>query len=354
MNVTIYADTLVFLNVFVTYFLLRTTQLLCKRPLRRARMLFASVLGGCYALTLLLRPFPLALSLTVRAAVCVLLCVSAFSFVSLHVLVKTVAVFLLVNGLFAGCMFACQTVFPQITYSSGVVYFDVGVPFLVLSTLAIYALIRLVTAFFDLRSSGSKLAQVTVRIGGQSFCGTGLFDTGHQLADPFTGKPVLIVRPHFLQSVFPPKVSEFMDGKDAMLSDVPDEWRGRLRLFPYNSLGGNGLLPAFRSDSVTVRRTQCACTKEDLYIAVAPRQLAHGEYDVLIPAAILDEITEGEQIHAAPSVRTENASASRAAALFAKARGVLHQRSANASGASEKTGGSGRARTASVRRRNGP
>ena len=352
MRVTIYADTLVFLNTFVTYFLLMSTQLLCRRPPRRLRVLAASVFGGLYALSILFEPLPPILSFAVRAAVCILLRLIADGFRSLRMFLKSVLVFLLLNGLFAGIMLLCRLFVPQLLFANGIVYLDVRIPYLLLSTCAIYLCIRLVTRLFAARPARTHIGTVTICVGDRSVTGNGIFDTGNHLSDGFTGKPVLIVRPAFVRPLLPQGVADFLDGKELSGCSIPNAWHGRLRLFPYSSLGNDGLLPAFRCDRVVVSHLSDSCIKEKLYIAAAPRQLYHGETDALFPAALYDEITEGAYRHENPYLR-QNTPPAFASSRKACIGGTLHQRSADASAAADETGRGERSDASVKRRRSG-
>ena len=351
MNVTIYADTLVFLNTFVTYFLLMSTQFICRRPARRLRVLASSLLGGFYALTLLLEPLPALLSFAVRAGVCIVLRLAADGFGGIRVFAKGVLVFLLLNALYAGMMLLCRMFVPQMLFAGGVVYLDVSIPFLLLSTLAIYACIRLLSHMFDARPSRTHVGTVTIHVGENSVTGSGVFDTGNHLTDSFTGKPVLIVRLSFIRPLVPEGVEEFLSGKDLTACDVPSAWRGKLRLFPYSSVGSDGLLPAFRCDRAVVTHPAGSCCKERLYVAVSPRPLYHGETDALFPAVLYDEITEGGKKHDLQASR--HSPLDRAPSSKIRRFGALHQRPADTPAAARKTGGSRGAGTAERRRRIG-
>ena len=336
MNVTVYADTLVFLNTFVTYFLLMSAQVLCRRPAKRLRVLAASLLGGIYALTLLLKPMPLLVSFAVRVAVCMALRLICERFCGIRVFLKGAFVFLLLNGVYAGMMLLCRTFVPQMLFAGGVVYLDVSVPFLLLSTLAIYLCIRFAARLFCANPSRTHNGTVKICVGDRSVSGSGIFDTGNHLSDGFTGKPVLIVRPSFVQPLLPQGVSDFLTGKELSACNIPPEWRKRLRLFPYSSVGSDGLLPAFRCDRAVVSHATGSCTKEKLYIAVSPRPLYHGETDALFPEALYEEITEGENRH-----ESSNACPSpfySANTFKMRTRAVLHQRSADASAAARQKG----------------
>ena len=174
--VTVYADTLVFINLFVTYFLLLASQMLCRRELHRLRLLAASALGGAYALTILL-PLPTAAAVLLRAAVCALLRLIADGFGSWRRFLKGTLVFLAVNCVFAGLMLLLQLLRPQrLLYTAGVVYFDVSVPFILLATLLAFGILRLCLCLASGRHSRVPHGVVRIRMGDRQADCVGILD----------------------------------------------------------------------------------------------------------------------------------------------------------------------------------
>ena len=68
---TVYADVLIILNIYVNFFLLRTTARVTHSPLRTFRCIAASVYGSLFSLTILLPSLgtPLNIAIKVAAAV---------------------------------------------------------------------------------------------------------------------------------------------------------------------------------------------------------------------------------------------------------------------------------------------
>ena len=348
---TIYADTLVFLNTFVNYFLLMSTQLLCRRSIRRLRLLIASLVGGLYALTLLLDPMPPLLSYALKLVLCITLRLISDGISTLRVFIKGVVVFLMVSSLFAGMMLLCRMFIPQILFSGGIVYLDVNIPFLLTATVLIYLCIRLCVYLFAAAPSGTHVGSISICVDNRSVDGKAVFDTGNHLTDGFTGKPVLIVRLPFVLPILPMGVAEYLSGKQLAECDIPDSWRSRLRLFPYSTVGSDGLLPAFRCDSAMIRHLKKTCVKEKVYVAVSPRQLYQGDADALIPVALYDEIMEGEENYDIQNTRLARFLSSAAAPI--RVFGALHKRSANTPAPIEKTGGRSGVSSSCRRRRSG-
>ena len=332
---TIYADTLVCLNIFVTYFLLLTTQLICRRALHRVRLLAASVLGGMYSLTILLDKIPLPLSMIMRIAACILLCLTADQFRSVRLFLKELSVFLLTNFVFAGLMFALQLLRPnRLLYNTGTVYFDVDIPFLLLSTLTIFILVKGAVRLSGSRYERTPPATVVITLGNKTIRCVGMQDSGHQLRDTFTGKPVLIATSRIAFGLTPASIHGFFRNKTLLNCEIPQEFIGKLRLFPYQAIDAQGLLPAFRCTHVQIKSENKNYFSENIYIAITNKPLFGGEADVLLPQEIYDEM-KGERENAVQNDRSESAVISHSSGSFCTV-GTLCRHVANASSAAWK------------------
>lgn len=96
--------------------------------------------------------------------------------------------------------------------------------------------------------------------GGRTAAVRALYDSGNSLTELFSGSPVAVVRRAALESVLPAEVREALRDPAAFVSGEAGAGNGgaaaavrsRLRLVPFRSVGGDGLLPAFRPEHLTV------------------------------------------------------------------------------------------------------
>lgn len=100
-----------------------------------------------------------------------------------------------------------------------------------------------------------------------------LYDTGHQLRDPLTGKPVLVVGAD---------VADELAGLTSRQLEKPVEMMGRipgLRLIPYQTVGRSGELML----ALQLERTKIGKKKGSYLVAFAPQVLdGNGQYQGLI------------------------------------------------------------------------
>ena len=154
MTGVIYADVLFILNTYITYAILMLTALLLHLSPSRLRVFLSSVLGGVCSLSLLLPIANEGFLGVLRLVLCLVLPIVAFSFGSIRQAFRKIAVFLTVNFIFAGLMFAIwYFVSPTaVYYNTGIVYFDIDAPSLVIITAVCYFAVRIFNWVSDFRT----------------------------------------------------------------------------------------------------------------------------------------------------------------------------------------------------------
>ena len=87
--------------------------------------------------------------------------------------------------------------------------------------------------------------------------GRGFLDTGNQLQDPLTQRPVVVAEYTLLREHMPKDVQEVLDAAgsvdDCLEAMTATSWSHRLRIIPFTSIGRrHGLLLGIRCDEVLV------------------------------------------------------------------------------------------------------
>ncbi|MDR0884421.1 MAG: sigma-E processing peptidase SpoIIGA [Oscillospiraceae bacterium] len=281
----VYLDVLLFLNAFITALLLLASATLLRQELRRVRLLLGTLLGGALSLVIFLPEMHWSLALLMKLIGCVLLVWVTFGGRDKWVFLRTVATFLLANFLFAGVLLALWTLLAPrgMLYQNGALYFDVSVLTLTLSTVFCYAVTRLI-AFLTARKAPENHAfTLTIEAGGQRVTLPALFDSGSALREGFSGAAVIVCEAASVRSITPPECSTHAQNAAA---------GGNLRLIPYHSVGGAGVLPAFRAELAQLRQGKRCFVARDVYIAVHPKTLARGEYTALVGSVFFEQCAE--------------------------------------------------------------
>ncbi|MDR1410041.1 MAG: sigma-E processing peptidase SpoIIGA [Oscillospiraceae bacterium] len=300
MRQVVYLDVLIFLNAFVTSALLLATSALLKTEIRRIRLLIGTVLGGVLSLVIFLPPLPIPLSVLIKAVGCALLAFVSFGFRSWRIYLRTAAAFLLANFVFAGAMLALWSfIAPRgMVFNNSTPYWDVSVLLLCVSTIFCYALVRLISFITRRNAPDNHMFELTIEANAQRADCKALFDSGSALREGFSGAPVIVAQLDVVRPLIPRALRDQFGGSaPAYLSlDTPVSVDGvqSLRLIPYSSVGGTGLLPAFKAERATVRQGRKQWVCEDVYIAVSEKTFARGEYTALVGSVFFEYCKEGK------------------------------------------------------------
>ena len=261
----IYLDALFALNLLADYLLCLSAGRICGLYLRRKRYLLAAFLGALYAVAVVLPGCGFLAWPPLRLASGLGMGLTAFSAEQRPF--RCAGVLLAVSAAYGGAIWALALA----AGVSGPVPLSGRV--LLLAFALCYAGVRLL---FRLRAKRAEAGRAEIRLSfrGRESRFTALVDTGNSLCDPVSGSPVLVVCPHVMDRVVPGSGDLFahLTAVELVeLSNSQPELCGCLRLLPYSTLDGRGLLPAFRPDSLSVNGR----SRPDLLVAVSPR--ASGE-----------------------------------------------------------------------------
>ena len=254
----VYVDVLFTLNLFVNYLLLLSGACLLREKAKRWRLLLGAALGAVYSLIIFapeLRHFG-----------------------------KLTACFLAANFIFAGFMMGIWLLFrPKgMVYQNGAVYFDISVTVLIVTAIVCYGLTVLFSKLFRRHAPENRIYTLQVELDGCRLCTQALLDTGNRLSDCFSDTPVILLEYARVKTLLPPELRSFFRERPSALHAPPEAASLGFRLIPYHTVGGTGLLPAFRPEKVIISDAHMQFEKKDVLIAVVNDRLAAGEYGALL------------------------------------------------------------------------
>lgn len=286
----IYIDVLIALNIFVTYFLLlSTTALLHQRP-RRIRLICGAAFGGFSSLLILLDPLPFLLLCLIKLILGIIIVLISFSYKNKKLFAKSVVFFLLVNMAYGGFMFALWFFIApsNMYYHNGVAYFNISALLLCISTIAAYFFIKAVKYLLDRRIKRQDLYRVIINVQENQVTLSAFYDSGNHLKDPFSGKSIVVCEFSSVKALFPQSVSSFFsDDSNLNFEHIPEEWKKRVRIVPFQVIKHEGSLKCFLPDRCFIINDTEQLQAEVL-IGVTETSLSDGEYHALLPSDILN------------------------------------------------------------------
>ena len=282
MPTVIYVDVLLVVNFMVNFILLRITALFLGRQPAFRRLCLAAMLGAFGALILFVPVYNRAALLLYKLLLTAVMSVAAFGCKGVRrVLLAAFGLFtvsLLTSGLL---LLLSVTLRPRgMLVSKGAVYFDISAAALVGCCVVAYFIAGGLARLLSRGAPKGALCEVTVLHAGAVSVFPALVDTGSSLVEPFSRCPVIVCEEAALGRTLPPALMGFD------LTATPPKG---LRLVPFKTIEGSGLLPAFLPDTLLLRLPgEPAKKAADCYIAVLPRSLGADDYRAVCNPQALD------------------------------------------------------------------
>jgi len=270
----IYVDSLFCLNLLADYLLCLVSARACGLYLRRMRYFAAALIGAAYSVSVFLPGLGFLMRWPGKLGSLLLMGIVAFGKEARPF--RCTLVFLALSALFAGAVWGISM---AAGFSSPAgLYVPVSFRVSLLSFALCYAASCL---FFTRKGSyrEKQLLSIRLTLYGKESRFTALYDSGNALTDPVSGRRVMVVAPHALLPLLGAKSLIFSESDPVALmgkSAAEPELSGRLRLIPYSSVGGAGMMAALRVDEVFVDGKP-----QELLVALSSR-LPEGDFEALL------------------------------------------------------------------------
>ncbi len=289
MKTVVYVDKLLAVNVLLGVILLLAASRLCGIPIKRGGLLLGAALSSLSSLLIFLPEIPVLLSVLLKTAAVVLIVYGSFFPKSLKSFFKAFGAFFAVNVLFAGIILALRFLLSPdaVMYINGTVYFDVSALMLIVMFALCYGALSLGEYLVSKRAKPSDKLTLEITLRGKTVVTEALLDSGSSLKESFSGRPVIAAELVSIAGLLEPhELPFFKDG--FLLGDAPASIKTRVRLIPYRVVGADGLMPAFRADSVKCIRGTHESVSENIYIGVVTREFSAGEYRAIANAMLIE------------------------------------------------------------------
>lgn len=277
MRMIVYADILIGVNVLINYFLLLICGKFCKTGYKTVRIVLSALLGGILSLSLLLPTSPFIIELVFKAATSFLLVFIGFGFLNIKFFIRTCAVFLGLNFLFAGIVLFLWSTFKLqgVVINNGMVYFNISPLLLIISASASYLIITIIARFTKAKDIKEDYFKIKVFYKNNFVDILALKDTGNLLQDNISDRPVLIISNKKAFSLLQ---------EDLSVTALPKNNIRGFRVLPFYTIKSPGLLPAFKCDYILVNNIKIHS------VIIAVSENLKSNYDGLIGNEILKNI----------------------------------------------------------------
>lgn len=267
---TVYADVLVVVNLYVDFLLLCCVKSFLRLQSSGKRLVLGALAGALSSLAGLL-PVPGWAGPFLAGACALASAAAAFAPMRARRFFQCWLCMWLFSFLLAGFMLFLMQFAPPgyLTLVGGSVYLNLSLPVLFAATCLAYGGFQLCRRMFPPESPGEPACRLTIRHQDRQVQVFAKADSGNALREPFSGLPVIVCHADSVKALAPASVLDFF-------SPAAGSQPGPgLRLVPFETVGGQGLLPAFKPDRVEIAKTG---RELECYIALTQRPFAAGEF----------------------------------------------------------------------------
>lgn len=286
MKQVIYVDVLICVNLIINYFILLAMTKFLYIKTKRIRLVGASLLGAVYSIIILLPEINSLLSLSIKLLMSISIIGAAFGFSNFKNVFRNTLIFYIINFIFGGIVFCLWYFFgPQsIFMKNGVVYLDISPIFLAFTTIISYFLIRLTDRILLQKNLTSTNCEIIVKINKKQVKLKAKIDTGNILKEPFSGLPVVVVEKQYIENILPKEFNDICYTQG--LTPHQTALNLKCRMIPFTTVSGQGMIPAFKADEVTILYNKNTYIKE-AYIGVCSKKILNTDFSAIINPDLL-------------------------------------------------------------------
>lgn len=275
----VYVDLYFLVNASMDLLCLAMTASILHRAVKRWRLFLAALLGGGWAVGVLLLGIDGAPGVVPDLLMAVLLAAVAFAEKNGRItrLLRDAGAYALLSALLGGLMTVLYRFLNRLELPLEALQGD-GL------SAWMFAILAAVAGFFTLRggrlfrrSGAVRDVGLEITVEGRTAVLRALVDSGNLLTDPLDGRSVVLADPAKLLPCLSPMLAHALEHPES----APPEYARRIRLIPAHSATGEGLLAAFAPDRLVIVTKKDRVMANDL-VALSPLGGTAGGYDALI------------------------------------------------------------------------
>lgn len=298
----VYVDVVLLTNFIMDFFILWATKRVSGNKTRLIRLVMGAIFGAFYSLMIFLPECSFIKSMIVKIIWSVIMLMIVFFPISIKKLIKAFIFMYIISFGMGGAVFAFMYLIEpslemvQVVNGAGVVFGGFNYAYLT-PALAVALIMGTGGTIFIKKSIQIKkfVHPVNVQYKGKKIYMKALLDTGNQLVDPLTNKPVVVVEAKVLESILPEDIISATDiSEDTFFPELAEkldpEWSSRLRLIPFNSVGKtHGMMLGFRPDAIEIEDRDILINGRDVVVGLLNRALtSEGKYQALLNPVLFE------------------------------------------------------------------
>lgn len=272
-------------NFFIDFILLFITGKLIKRIIIYKRIIAASVIGALYVVLAAYICEGFMTCFIVKFSVSVLMVMVAFDSKGILTNIRVILCFYITSLVMVGII--CGLYYLN--------YSKVTINVIIISLFGGYGALHFFFKEIKAKTEKNNYMRITtVKIGGCSKTLKAFIDTGNELTDPMTGKPVMVVNIESIKDILDEDlykgILEFYKNKESSYEILNGSYnKTNLRIIKYNTISSEGrMMVCILPDSIEIKNKNNSIINADAVIGLCTEKISRREdYDALLFNKIL-------------------------------------------------------------------
>ena len=266
---TIYLDTLICVNIFIDYLILKVTQKTLHINTTEIRIISGAIVGGASVLIVFIPIYNCIFSYVFKFISSAIIIITSFGYSTFRkLIIRTLTYFGISMVIFALVILIELAINPiGVVIYNDTLYFDISPALLIICTLITYLILSIYRKTNSKHIISRTIRSVTIYIKeDKKITFESAVDTGCNLKEPFSGLPVIVVE------------------KEILNYEITED--NNMRVIPVNTLIGSDIIMGFRPEKVYIDNTEL---KKGCYIGISENKLK-GEVKSLMSVELSEAV----------------------------------------------------------------
>lgn len=267
MKMTVYIDLLILVNILVNYFLIKLTAVFSNSNINSKRIIISSFIGSLFSLIIIF-DMPVIVSVLLKVFSVVFCSFISFGFTSKFIFVKRTMILLSVYMMFTGILQMLSEKTSYIYINNCSFYISIN-PIIFVAVVVVFYMIFTFAEIVFCQHPQNFIYDIVINTEFGNISATGFYDTGFNVKDIMHHRPVIMCSMDYLGTTglydIYSKTERFYSG------DIDKEI---IPLF-YSDITGGGMLPAFKTNSVIIKKNKNANEVKNVLVAVSKKDFSN-------------------------------------------------------------------------------
>ena len=275
----VYGEVVLVENFLINFIILKVTSSIMKRKTRRWQLALSALIGAVYSLMQYAHPvftqFPFKVMLSV------LIILIGFSPIRLRDFTNHMLIFYGISLLFGGCVIGLIILGNKSANMTLTIYGVRSTTVMIGIFIGIITIIKIRELIVDVKLKSNSTMEICIYLHDKKLFTKGFIDTGCNVVEPLTGKPVLLAEYDTIKKILPEEFIHYYDTYDGIQdTDIESKIHNteilkRIRFIPFNTVSTdkNEKMLGYQFDKVELGDGQKWQEVEKVCVGICKRNL---------------------------------------------------------------------------------